>query len=338
MTKVFLIGGPGNISSTTITDLTSRGDEVAVFSLPQSLANLSASTFRKYPGDREDTPALAAALQDFHPDIVIDFVCFHPTQAQALYSLLKGRVAQCIFISTVDVYGYPLSHLPMRESDPFSPPNCEYAANKRLCEEFYQSRFHPINFPLSICRPVYSFGNHFVLTAMSRGGGRYLITRLRNHMPILVPGDGTTLLHVSASYNTGRMIARVAGHTPSIGEDYTIGHNEFMTHEQYIHMWARLLGVEPLIVHIPLDVILSFNTPETNELLPILTGFNVAFSVDKFKTAFPDFQWTMSLEEWGRRYIVYNDEHGNFPQPEEEIIDDRIIHSYQNALKGLHPQ
>jgi nucleoside-diphosphate-sugar epimerase len=310
---------------------------VGLFTLPESFNEGPVdSRVKTYMGDRNDTPALRSALEDYKPDIVFDFVCFDPSQAEALLPIITGKVSQFVFVSTVDVYGYPLTRLPFRESDPMNPPNCDYAANKRLCEEVFH-RPGLKQLPLTIVRPVYSFGNHFVLTFFSRGQGRYMITRLRNHMPILVSGDGTTLIHASSSYNTGRMIARVAGNLPSIGKDYTVGHKTFMTHDDYVKLFARLVGEEPVLVHIPTEVILGIDSEETRScLLNILTRFNIAFSMERFQQDFPGFEWSMSLEEWGRRYIEYNDRHGNMPDKSEVIYDDKIIAAWQGCIKNFN--
>jgi nucleoside-diphosphate-sugar epimerase len=330
--KVFFIGGPGTISTTTIQEISDRGDSVGLFTHPSSLSKPLDPRIKIYPGDRNDTPALAAALDDFKPDIVLDFVCFTPHQAEALVPLIKGKAAQFIFVSTVDVYGYPLKHIPFRESDPWNEPVGDYAANKVLCEQVFKKS----GAPLTIVRPTYSFGPEFVLTAMSHAGGFSMITRLRNQIPVLVPGDGTTLMHVSAAPNTGRVIACTVGSSQSLNTDYTVGQPTYMTQDEYIQLFAGVLGVEAKIVHIPTEVILSFDDPATeNSLLHTLTRFNVAFSVEKFSSHFPDFEQLVTLEEWARYYIEENDRRGTFPPPEEVIFDDRLIAAWYRATAGM---
>lgn len=325
MTKVMLIGGPGNLSTSTIYDLLARGDSVGLFSLAAGLAPKALdSRVQQFPGDRNDRSALEEAVARFHPDVLIDFVCFQPEQAQAIAQIAQGKVGQFIFISTVDVYGYPLTRLPQREDDAWNAPNCDYAANKRACEEILLGA---PGLPLTIARPAYSFGPPFVLTFTSRSEGRYLITRLRNQMPILIPGDGTTLVHVSSAWNTGRMIARLAGEAQALGCDYTTGHPTFMTHHDYVQLFASAVGAEPVMVHIPSDLILRCPGSE-DSLLRVLTGFNVAFSTERFAAHYPDFRWDYPLEQAARDYIAYHDHAGDFPSPGEEIFDDRLIRAW----------
>jgi hypothetical protein len=41
--------------------------------------------------------------------VVLDFNCFTPQNVRAVIPLIKGKVRQFIFISKVDIYGYPLA-------------------------------------------------------------------------------------------------------------------------------------------------------------------------------------------------------------------------------------
>jgi nucleoside-diphosphate-sugar epimerase len=328
MSRVMVIGGPGNISTASIHDLLERGETVGVFSRAAGLAKKAVDPrIQQMPGDRDDLHALQEAVEMFHPDIVIDFVCYQPTQAQAAAQILKGKLAQFIFVSTVDVYGYPLARLPQREDDAWNAPNCEYASNKRTCEEIFQNT---PQLPLTIVRPAYSFGPPFVLTFNSRSEGRYMVTRLRNKVPVLVPGDGTTLMHVSSAWNTGRMIARVVGERAALGCDYTVGHPTFITQNDYVQLFAQAVGEKPVMVHIPSELILSCPGTE-DSLLHVLTRFNVAFSTERFADHYPDFQWDCSLEQAANAYVAFHDRAGSIPSPDETILDDQIIQAWNES-------
>ena len=49
------------------------------------------------------------------PDVLIDFVCFEPAQAEAVAEVAKGRVGHLVFVSSVDAFGFPLLELPAPE-------------------------------------------------------------------------------------------------------------------------------------------------------------------------------------------------------------------------------
>ncbi|MFC2054286.1 NAD-dependent epimerase/dehydratase family protein [Chloroflexota bacterium] len=331
--RAFFIGGPGTLSASAIQDLVERDYEVAVFSRSKHLNQLP-SRVCAYPGERHQTDALKNAFDDFNPDIVLDFICFTPQEAEQIKGLVQGKVRQFIFVSTVDVYGYPLSCLPISESDPWHPETqSQYAADKRLCEEIFKSP-GPAALPLTIARPAYSFGPRFILSFTSRDYGIHMLRRLRDGRPILIPGDGTTLMHVSAALNTGRMIASLVDAPQSINRDYTCGHPNFTTHAGYVEMFASALGVQPNLVNIPTRTIVSHPDPEAGTcLLHALTRFNVAFSISRFLEEIPDFQWKVTLDEWAKAVVDWNLEHGLFDLPDDEIFDDRVIASWKNFMQ-----
>lgn len=336
MTKrALILGGPGTLSASTIRLLLEKSYEVAVFSHSRLLHELPAGV-RIYAGDRHQPNDLQSTFEDFKPDVVLDFICFTPQEAEQIKQLVSGKVRHFVFVSTVDVYGYPLSHLPLSETAPWHPETqSQYAADKRKCEAIFKSA-DPKQLPLTIVRPAYSLGPRFILSFTSRAYGIHMLKRLRDGRPVLIPGDGTTLMHVSSAHDTGRMIATVVDAQQAIGNEYTCGHPEFTTHSGYLNLFAHSLGVAPRPVHIPTDVIASHPEPEARTcLLHALTRFNVAFSVERFRHDFPEFEWEVKLEEWVKHVIEWNLKQGVLDMPDEEIFDDRVIEAWQKCIRSF---
>ena len=48
-----------------------------------------------------------------------------------------------------------------------------------------------------------------MLSFFAWGGMQAQVPRMRAGMPVLVPGDGNSILHTSCAHDVGRMIARV---------------------------------------------------------------------------------------------------------------------------------
>lgn len=335
--KLFFIGGPGNLSASAIDELHKRSYQIAVFSNGKYFAELDPD-INRYQGDRNDPARLQEAIEDYKPDIILDFSLFTPTQAEQIFHLVDGKIRQYIFISTVDVYGYPLSRLPFREDDLWYPTTQSvYAQNKRQSEAFLRTHYHPARFPLTIVRPAYSFGPRFLLSFMSYEDGYAMLRRLKNGRPVLVPGDGTTLMHVSAAPNTGKMIATLVDSSRAIGKDYTCGHPVFTTHAGYVRLMAHALGVEPNMVNIPTELITAVNHPAAqSSLLHGLTRFNVAFSIDRFLRDFPEFQWKVSLDNWARQVVEAIQRQGIFDEPDEDILDDKIIKAWLKHAPDIY--
>jgi hypothetical protein len=331
--KVLFIGGPGNLSVNTINLVHEKKEnQISIFTLPGSPCSGLPEGVRVFSGNRDNFLELKSVIEEVKPDVVFDFVCFHPEQAQSIANLCQGKVAQFVFVSTCDVYGYPLSRLPMKESDPWVSTNSMYAENKRLCEEIFASYHDKGLLPLTIARPSYSFGNDFVISFFSRDGGKHLIARLKAGLPVFAPGDGTTLIHASSAYNTGRMIAQFLGCQKSIGKSYTCGHEYFITHDQYIGLFANTLGVEPIIVHIPYDILLATGAKDVKEsILEDVTRHNIAFSMEKFKSDFPGFVWEKTLEQAASEYIAYNEKNGLSTTGIDPIFEDMVINAWKKS-------
>jgi nucleoside-diphosphate-sugar epimerase len=333
MSKILFIGGPGNISTSSVEELLARRHEVGIFTLPESPKRGLERKARFYAGNRDNPEEVRKALEDFRPELTADVCCFTPKQAEALIPVLRGRVEKHLFVSTVDVYGYPLTHLPLQESDAFNKPVSQYAADKLACEKLFWAEHYKGTIPLAVVRPSYSFGPPFVLNFFSRKGGLELIARLRAGRPVVIPGDGQTLIHPSSAYNTGRMLAEILASTETDGQDFTCAHASFMTADQYYRLFAAAVGVEANIVHLPTEWLLPLEMRVIpDNLLSELTRFHIAFSVEKFRRYFPEFCWRKTLEQAAREYVEYHDRAGDIPKAVDSY-EDRLVQAWKEAGK-----
>jgi nucleoside-diphosphate-sugar epimerase len=337
MSKILFVGGPGNISESTVREVLKRNNEVGIFTLPESPDKGLKKNVRFYHGDRNSTEEIKTAIDDFKPDMTVDFCCFTPDQAESLASLIKKRVGRHLFVSTCDIYGYPLSRIPFGESDPYNKTISQYATDKLKCEEIFWDEHERGNIQLTVARPSYSFGPPFVLSFFSRFGGLELISRLKAKKPVVVPGDGQTLMHPSAAYNTGKMIAEIILEPKTGGEGFTCGHETYMTTDKYYQLFAQALGVEAKLVHIPKDLLYPLeNNIIPDDLLSELTGFHVALSMKKFKNFFPNFRWEKSIARAAKEFVDYHEKNGNIP-PFRNNFEDLLIDAWNKCRKAFKP-
>lgn len=331
MTKVFIIGGPGNISRGTIDYLLERNYKVAVFTRGANKKKTQYPDVCFYEGDREDKDSLSGSFNDFKAEVVIDTICFTPQQAENIYEVVKNKIKQLIFISTVDVYGYPLSRIPFRETDPYRPAQGSYAQDKLKIELFYWDKYLKEGFPITIGRPSLSIGPDFC-PMMFWDWGFKVVPRMKQNMPILVPGDGLGLMHVGWGYDVGRMIGRMTGDSKAIGKDYTLSYKDCITRDDYISLFADYLGSRSERVYIPQQYIESFKGVEQMPKIYHLYRTNMAFSLDLFQKDFPDFSF-MPLQKAVQEFIDVNLSRNAFPDPHEEYIEDMIIKEWKRTLK-----
>ena len=335
--RVMFLGGPGNISDSTIACFLKKEYPVAVIKRSHGGLMGYEGKIKVYYGDRDKKEVLTEAFRDFEPDIVIDSTCFEIPQADTVVSALREvPCKRFLFISTADVYGYPLSRLPMGEEDPKNPPNGKYAEDKLAIEEFYRSRLKKTPIGYTIIRPGYSLGKTFCMSAFGRDRGVWLVDRIRRGEPVYSPGDGTTLIDAGAAYNTGRMIAVICEDDSTIGEIYNCVHNRAVTYDEYLQAFADALGKPVKIVHIPTDFLFSLDSQEVKEsVLGDLARFHLYFSAEKFHKKFPDFEWEYSLADAIREFIAYQESVGGFAGAEKPVFEDMIMKLWQEEMEQL---
>lgn len=185
--RILYIGGPGNISGSAIQASAEEGHRLWVLTGSARSGHGLMSSVRFLQGNRNVAEELRAAVAEAKPDVVVDTICFSPAQAKATIEACRGKTGRVVFVSTVDVYGYPLSHIPMGEGDKRRLPVSAYAADKAEYELRFQEAATEGAFGLTIARPAYSFGRNFVLDFFSRSGGPNLVARLRKGLPLVVP-------------------------------------------------------------------------------------------------------------------------------------------------------
>src|SRR6476619_1993685 len=108
--SVLLVGGTGLISTGITRELLARGDAVTVFNRGQTALDVAdaAGRLRQLTGDRTDLLAFETTIAGAGSfDCIIDMRCFTPAEAASAVRAYRGRTAQVIFCSTVDVYAKP---------------------------------------------------------------------------------------------------------------------------------------------------------------------------------------------------------------------------------------
>ena len=332
MSKVFLIGGPGTISRSTLDYLLERGYDLAVYTRNAAAKRQAHPEIAFYEGDRQDAETLRRAFSDFGADLLIDTICFEPGEAQSLYEITRGRIRHLLFISTVDVYGYPLARIPFREQDEFRPAIGDYAQKQRAIEVFYEDKWQKEGFPVTIGRPSLSIGPDFCPMTFWDWGLR-TVPKMKANLPILVPGDGNGLMHVSWAYDVGRMAGRIIGDEKALGKGYTLSAETCLPRDEYISLFTESLGVNPERVYIPPEYIERFPGVAQIGTIYHLYRVNMAFSLEAFKQDFPDYRW-LPLRRGVEEFIEVNEQRGAFPSPDVEIIEDKIIRSWKERLRG----
>lgn len=330
--KVLFLGGTGIISTACTQLAVTRGFQVTVLNRGRRDCGPGA---KQIVADINDSRAAAAALGGQHWDVVVDFISFTPAELEARLALFRGRLGQFIFISSASAYQKPLAHYLVTESTPLVNPFWEYSRNKIACEERLQCALQTGDFPMTIVRPSFTYGDTIVPLTLNSWPRTYTaVARLRRGKPVIIPGDGLTLWTMTHNTDFAKGLIGLLGHQGAIGHAFHITSDEVLTWNQIYADVAEAAGVaNPKFVHIASDFIRACLPDTTGGLLGDKANCAV-FDNSKIKRFVPDFVATTRFRDGIKRTLEWFD-----ADPARQEIDhdadagfDRLVAAYERGL------
>jgi nucleoside-diphosphate-sugar epimerase len=267
-------------------------------------------------------------------DCVIDMVCFLPEEAKSSIRAFRGRVRQYIFCSTMDVYTKPAKRYPIKEDEERQPSSSfPYAVNKAACENVLLEAHGRGDFPLTIIRPAYTYGEGRGLVH-TLGWGTYYLDRVRKGKPIIVHGDGTSFWVACHRDDVARAFVGAVGDAKAFGKAYHVTGEEWMTWNSYHQGVAEAMEVSPPpLVHIPTDL-LGKIAPKQASWCVENFHFNNIFDNTEAKNDL-GFRYTIPWMEGVRRVVAWLDEHGGIENSDDYPFYDRIIAAWERLGKSM---
>jgi len=259
--KVLVIGGTRFVGLRLVQLLAEQGHEITLLNRGKTQAELPASVSRVY-ADRRNADEVRRVLQNLEVDVVYDITGYQVSNLEPMVAVLSGKIKHYIFQSTGAVYA-PSELLPVREDFPtITPENAPpgeavYALEKEQCERFLLEKFTENGFPVTIFRSPVIYGPE---NWMDEREGSYFV-RLLQARPILVPGNGSTVLHYAHVDDVARAYIAATGKKNVLGEIYNIASDEAITINGYIDTIARVIGADVKKVYIEQQVALNLKRP-----------------------------------------------------------------------------
>ncbi len=246
------MGGNRYIGLSLVRELAGRGFDVTVANsheveLPDGVKRIHVD--RRIPGALLD--ALAPQANSF--DAVLDNTAYEVRDVEPLAELFDGRVAHYVFTSSVAVYRRSFVQ-PVREDFRLyesigEQPLRAYGVNKVHCERFLNDRHLKTGFPATSVRVTHTVGPRSPVATRDPA----FFARLEAGRPILVPGDGYAFVHMVHIDDAARLLVAVLGNDRAVGQTYNAAGSEYASVLGTVHLIARAVGVEPNVVHVPLD-------------------------------------------------------------------------------------
>lgn len=311
--KILILGGTGTISAAVVKEALFHKHEVTVINrgnrpVPPGVRSIICDV-------NDETSMLACLLQE-HFDVTCDFLTYTPAQANQRVRLFKGHTSQFMFISSATVYQKPPSHYLMTEGTPLSNPFSSYAQEKIACEEAFNAAYRDNQFPITIVRPSYTYGDTSLPFVLNSHVMRYtLIHRLKTGKPIVVPGDGNIFWTITHASDFARGFVGLMGNSQAIGHAFHITSDQALTWDAHLKVIAAAAGYDPYILHIATDSIIK-DFPEERDALLGDKSQTAIFDNTKIKAFVPGFTCRMTIEQGIGSTVAYYESH-----PEMQVID-----------------
>jgi len=336
--KTLFIGGTGIISSACAEQAVERKLDLTLLNRSQ---RGSIRGTRQIVADISDVNAAKAALGEISWDVVVDFISFHPDDLRQRLAIFRGKVGQYIFISSASAYQKPVTDYRVTESTPLVNPYWQYSRDKIACEEYLLAELRKNGFPVTIVRPSFTYGETVIPVSFNSWERPYtVIDRMRKGLPVIIPGDGTSLWQLTHNMDFASGLLGLLGHQASIGHAFHITTDEVLDWNQIYQATAEAAGVDKLnAVHIASDFIVAC-LPDARGGLHGDKSASVVLDNSKIKRFVPDFVATRRYRDGIKRSIAWYD-----ADPARRLVDettnaihDRLIAAYQKGLDEARRQ
>jgi len=329
--KVLFIGGTGNISSSVSRLAVDRGIELYLLNRGKRISSIAGA--KSMTGDIKIPEEIKSTLKNHTWDVVVNWIAFDEQDIDRDYEIFRGKTKQYIFISSASVYQKPLAFPLVTESTPLANPFWQYSRDKIACEMKLNFYYRQEQFPITIVRPSLTYDT--VIPVPIGGWTEYtIVDRIKKGKKIIVHGDGTSLFTITHAEDFAKGFLGLLGHQQAIGETFHITSDEILTWNQIHQALAQAVGCEARIVHIPSDVLASFD----DELRGSLIGdkaTSVIFDNTKIKRFVPEYSAIIPFNRGIQRTIDWFESDPARQQVRKETNDwmDKIINDHEDAFK-----
>ncbi len=322
--KVLYIGGTGQISFDCVKESVRIGHDVSVFNRGTSKEQLP-SEVNIITGSVGDDTYRSLADMDF--DVVCQFIAYEPEDVARDVALFKGKVGQYIFISSASAYIKPPYKVMITEDVPLVNPFWDYSQKKADCEAVLRKQN---DFAYTIVRPSHTVRFNIPTALSERSVAVY---RIRNGIPVVSPGDGTSLWTLTHTRDFAPPFVRLFGRSETIGEAYHLtGDNAYRWDDIY-NALGRAIGVDDVkIIHVPSDILVKYNPDWAGGLFGDKMWTSL-FDNTKIKSVVGDFKCRIGLDEmmklvvdeWRARWPDDTGEDKELNKLFDRIIDEQTV-------------
>lgn len=300
------IGGTGVISSAVVEEAKKQNWQITLLNRGNSPAPQGVNLL---VADMSDPDGVKPLLDKQHFDVICDFIVYTPKEARGRIDLFKNYCNQYIFISSATVYQKPPATHLMTECTPRKNPYWNYAQEKIACEEIFNTAYIQEDFPVTIVRPSYTYGNSSIPWVLNARGSRYsFIHRMLKGKPIVIPGDGSSFFTLTHNSDFAYAFVGLMGNEQAVGHSFHITSSQAMTWDGYLKVIANKVGATPTICHLTSEQICTQFPDEKGALLGDKAQ-TALFDLSKIKSFVPSYTPKVLFEEGIEKTLAYYHSH-----------------------------
>lgn len=241
------MGGTNFNGLALVHELVRQDHDVTVLNRGRSEADLPDSV-RRLVADRSEPDTVGDALAGSEWDVIADITAYHPQDVELMIELFTDRVGHYIFASSTVTYAQA-EVLPITESHPDDRSDLqnEYGLHKLLCEDLLFQAHSGRGFPATSVAFSMVFGPHNMISAREQR----MFRRILDGRPVLIPGDGQTLLQLGHVDDQAVALEQMMGRSATFGRRYNLTGNTATTRNHYVAVIAAAVGRPADVRHIP---------------------------------------------------------------------------------------
>jgi nucleoside-diphosphate-sugar epimerase len=321
--RILIVGGTLFIGRQLAEALVRAGHDVTV--LHRNLATVLPAGVRGIIADRNDAASVAGALKHERFDAVFDNVydwergTTAGQVASTAQACLNSSLKRYVFMSSVAAYGAGLHH---GEDDPLAPDDDPdlYVRNKASSE---RALFAMKGLPAVTIRPgfVYGPGNPMYREA-------FFWDRIRDGRAIIVPDDGSRLMHFSYVKDIVWCCLRILEVDAAVGRAFNIADGSAVTQADAVRSMAQAAHTGVKLAFVPREKALAAGGSPMGPKFYFAMYFDmppITMRIDRARTVlgFEPTNFHAGLQEtydWWQK-------HNPFPKPD---------YSFEDSLCATH--
>jgi len=234
--NILVMGGTEFVSSSLTKYLISRGYVVDIFT--RGIRPVKYDGIRKhFKGDRKSIEDLKENVSNERYDYVFDISAYVKDDVQKLISVLnKENLKRYVFCSSGAVYE-PSNEIVTEQFTRGENVNWgSYGLDKKITEDYLFELYKKENFPVTIFRPTYIYGEENNIYRES-----FLFDRIAKGLDIPVPGgiEKTQFIYIS---DLVKVFESALYSEQAIGQAYNVTHPQSVTWEQLVETTAKAVN------------------------------------------------------------------------------------------------